>query len=214
MKKKLLRRFSEGLELRQVDGEDPVVSGYVVKYDDVADFGDGYTERIAPGAYNLEKRIHLDVQHDRSKLISAYPAEMQFRDDSTGLYVEANIIETRDGLDAIMLVERRALVGFSTEFWTISDEYDKRARTVTEADLFGVGLVSYPAYDQSQAMLRDRISAYYEASGDDWAPEYREIEMRSKHLCFSQRAFNQFTETQEPTPPQPQERSRSYLFFG
>lgn len=166
-KLKLERRFMQGLEFRQAEAGEgegssslASVSGYLVKYDDVAEFERGYSEKIQEKAFQLEDRIHLDVQHSQSKLLSSYPNLMSFEERDDGLYMAAQIVDTQEGRDAIRLMDAGVLIGFSSEFYTLSDYYEERQRIITSAKLFGVGLVSYPAYTESQAMMRSRVAAH------------------------------------------------------
>jgi HK97 family phage prohead protease len=80
------------------------------------------------------------------------------RDD--GLYVEAQLSKTSTNDDLIELINDGAIDGMSIRFSVIRDEWDDEdenalpMRTITEAALFEVGPVVWPAYEATSVGIR------------------------------------------------------------
>ncbi|MFC0410981.1 HK97 family phage prohead protease, partial [Roseomonas elaeocarpi] len=84
-------------------------------------------------------------QHDQRQPIGVYTA---MREDERGLYVEGKLaLKTRQGAEAHELLQMKAISGLSIGFITVKSERDERSgvRTVKQADLWEVSLVTFPA---------------------------------------------------------------------
>lgn len=147
-------RYAPGLKLRARGDGSRYVEGYVVRYDDVYEL-DGLRERIAPGAFHWDGRIDLNLMHEHARVVGAYPNTVELNDTDVGLEISARVLDTTEGRDLVTYVENGVLIGFSSEFYPESTARDGNDVIVERAELFGVGLVSNPAYPKSTASIRD-----------------------------------------------------------
>ena len=136
-------------EFRAVEGR--TIHGTVVAYGDVAQTRMG-RETFAPGAFgdaaSLDTILHM--QHERARPIARTGGGgLVLTDSPERLEIAAEMPNTRDGDDALELVNRGVLRGFSSEFHAKGERYDGTTRIITAATLPGVGLVDSPQYRQS-----------------------------------------------------------------
>lgn len=156
--------YTPGIHLRQDDDGQHRVEGYVVRYGDRATLFDEYTEQISRGAFEMGKRVPLNVMHESSKIIGSYPGTVELEDRAEGLAIRARMPETQEARDAITLLREGVLNGFSSEFWPEEQDRTGNHIIVKRAKLLGVGLVNDPAYPRSTATLRSRSTAELKSS--------------------------------------------------
>ena len=154
------RRYAP-LELR-ADGRG--LSGVVMPYAAVAALPWG-CERFEAGAFGDVSAIDcvLNVQHDRARPIARSQGGGLILDDSTtALTMRAELLDTRDGADAMLNVKGKILRGLSVEFMATRERMVGDLRIVEGAELRGIGLVDRPTYDMATVAARaalDRMSA-------------------------------------------------------
>lgn len=168
----LARAENDGLEIRTIckpvkvelrdDGTVGSIYGYPIVYNKDSE-GMGFIERIAPGAAkNALKRSDIRAlkNHDASLIFGRQGVNMAFKDDKEGLRYEATSIDTRNFREVAEEVRLKLLTGQSFGFTIKSDEWadldtDHPTRTITEIDqIFDVGPVTYPAYQDTTVALR------------------------------------------------------------
>lgn len=160
------------LELRDDGG--PVIRGISPPWNSPSvDLG-GFTEQFAPSAFDRvlgrsknDPRGRVDVvglfNHDENLVLS------RTTNDSLGLSKEAsglgwemrNLPDTQTARDVVSMLRAGLLYGASFGFivaergqhWT-EDTKGNPVRTITDADLFDVSVVTWPAYPASSAGLR------------------------------------------------------------
>lgn len=137
-------------EFRAVEGR--TVHGVGITYGDIAKRPGGVKEVIMPGAFGdvaaLDNILH--VQHTRDRpLARTQGGGLILSDSPERLEIAAEMPPTKDGDDALTLVERKILRGFSAEFYNRSDRYQGDTRIIEKALLTGWGLVDIPSYPQS-----------------------------------------------------------------
>ena len=160
------------LELRDDGG--PVIRGISPPWNSPSvDLG-GFTEQFAPSAFDRvlnrsrnDPRGRVDVvglfNHDDNLVLS------RTTNNSLGLSKEAsglgwemrNLPDTQTARDVVSLLRAGLLYGASFGFivsdkgqhWT-EDTKGNPVRTITDADLFDVSVVTWPAYPASSAGLR------------------------------------------------------------
>lgn len=133
-------------EFRELDNGN--LLGTAIRYGDIATIRD-WSETFAPGSIQAEDVI-ANVQHDRNRLIARTGGGgLDLRHSDDGLDVELAFLPTREAQDARELVKRAVLRGLSVEFRAIKDSWKGRHRTILEAVVTGVALVTKPAYAQS-----------------------------------------------------------------
>ena len=137
-------------EFREVDGR--IIYGNALVYGDVAERPGGVKEMFMPGAFgdvsSLDTILHF--QHSRDRPIARTGGGgLLLTDSPEQLEVAAEMPETQDGNDALLLAQKGILRGFSTEFHARRERYQGDTRIIETAALPGLGLVDSPAYPQS-----------------------------------------------------------------
>lgn len=128
----------------------------------------GFWEQIAPGAFRKsigEADVRFLVNHDPSLLLARNRSgTLALAEDATGLAVDATL-DTRQSYagDLVVGLERGDVSQMSFAFepvaWRSEDADDgKRLFTLTEVRLWDVSVVTYPAYEDTDAALRVRSS--------------------------------------------------------
>lgn len=154
------RALIDAAELR-ANLDNQTITGLAVRYGEVALIAGQFKERIDPGAFGDIGDVVLNVQHDRARPIARTDGGgLELRDSKANLRVDATPVETREGKDALLMVEHRVLRGFSVEFIAKRDDYVRDVRIIREARLVAIGLVDRPAYGDSVAAVAKRLHAY------------------------------------------------------
>lgn len=172
-----------------------------------ANNGRPFTERIAPGAFarSLEKPgdIMAFAGHTDDPLASLARAGagLTFSDTADGLQWEALVPDTTACRDLLNLIESGVIKGASFEFairGADGERWEKRdgrdIRTITDAQLFAVNPVAWPAYEDSALTVamrsRSERGVYAYAYNDAYeAPitdrSYAEQYLADEMACFS-----------------------------
>lgn len=140
------RRFVEF----RADGD--ALTGVVVRYGDVAEFGD-WRERFEPRSLEYDDVV-ANLQHDRGRPVARIGAGLTLADSEAAL--EARIVppDTTYGREARELVAAGILRGLSMEFRSLDERMEGRTRVVTRAELVGIGIVDRAAYRASEIAAR------------------------------------------------------------
>ena len=145
-----------------------------MRYGDIATLPWG-TEEFAPGAFADINKAELwaNRMHQRTQPVAnTLENSLRFNDSRTELTTEIDLPDTTAGRDVEVEVKQGLLRGLSIEFRTVKDElnYDTGHRKVTQAQLFGWGVVDRPAYPRSKVDRWDEYLEYAErraAYGDE-----------------------------------------------
>lgn len=173
----LERRYlpaAEGNALELRDDGGPVIRGISPPWNSPsADVG-GFTEVFAPSAFDRilnrsknDPRGRVDVvglfNHDESLLLSRTTNNsLTLSKETTGLgYEMRNLPDTQTARDVVSMLRAGLLYGSSFAFivaergqhWT-EDTKGNPVRTITDADLVDISVVTWPAYPASSAGLR------------------------------------------------------------
>ena len=151
----LTRAFPGDLEVRS--GGRTVV-GLAVPWDTptrVSDGGPSYLEAFARGAFartiaERGDRVKFLALHDTRRMPLGRVTLM--REDAAGLYIEARVSATRDGDEALTLIQDGALDGLSIGFRPMRQDKRQGVTVRTEAALREVSAVSMPAYDDARIL--------------------------------------------------------------
>ena len=141
---------------------DRIVSGTAIRYGDIAKFPWGGKEKFAPGAFGsvTSKDIIINVQHDRGCPVArSGGGGLELSDDGNELHVRAEMVETTDGNDALALVRKKILRGFSVEFLPLETRKEDGITVIEKADLRNIAIVDRPAYKGSRLTARAEGSA-------------------------------------------------------
>lgn len=151
------------VELRVSDDKAPKLVGYAAKYDKWADLG-YFREKISAGAFD-EALTGSDVRclknHDSNLILGRTSAEtLSIESDSVGLRFEVLLPDTTVGRDVAEEVRRKDITGCSFAFTISEDIWAKKddgtmERTITQIkDLFDIGPVVFPAYQDTTVSAR------------------------------------------------------------
>lgn len=173
----LERRYlpaAEGNAIELRDDGGPVIRGISPPWNSSSvDLG-GFTEQFAPSAFDRvlnrsknDPRGRVDVvglfNHDENLVLSRTTNNsLGLSKEATGLgYEMRNLPDTQTARDVVSLLRAGLLYGASFGFivadkgqhWT-EDTKGNPVRTITDADLFDISVVTWPAFPASQAGLR------------------------------------------------------------
>lgn len=126
-----------------------------------------FVERIAPGAFkrSLGQRTPvLQFDHGQHPLIGSLPIGVirSIREDSHGLKVRARLSDNWLVEPVRDAIRDGAITGMSFRFRVLRDSWKKRGdqnvRTIQEVELYEVGPVVFPAYEQTTVGVRSRAA--------------------------------------------------------
>ena len=153
------------VEQRNDDDKDTLLfTGYASVFNKgygVRDQRGQYTETIKPGAFkktlNEQDDVRFLVNHDGIPLARTSSGTLELEEDDYGLFVRAELDQSNPTVAEIASAMKRGdLNEMSFAFAAIRDDFDAREenREVTEARLFDVSVVTYPANPWAGAKLR------------------------------------------------------------
>ena len=161
-KSKEYRNFT--VEYR-VAPETRVASGYAAVFNVPTDLG-RFREQIADGAFTRAIAAKQDVRallnHNPDNVLGRTKSDtLTLSQDSRGLKFDISMPDTNLGRDVHTLVQRgdidQCSFGFIVQDETVTYDADGRAlRTIRDADLFDVSIVTYPAYESTSVEARSR----------------------------------------------------------
>jgi HK97 family phage prohead protease len=161
----------------------------------------GFYEQVAPGTFTKtiqEADVRFLIDHDPSLLLARTKSGTLRRltEDKSGLSVDADLAPTSYGRDLAILLERGDVSQMSFGFQVVKDDWtveqvetkdgnsvDVEVRTIREAKLFDVSVVTFPAYEGTDAQLRSMTSAVARKKDPD--PFGRRREMLARALSVS-----------------------------
>ena len=144
-RKEIEVRYSP-LEFR-AEGGRTFVEAPVVRYNEFADVAGAFRERIMPGAFApLSDEIRANLQHQRNVPLArnVEGGGLTLVDGPESLRASLELPDTAAGRDAVTLLRRKVLTGFSVEMRRVVDDWDGNDRTIRSATLAGIGLVDRP----------------------------------------------------------------------
>lgn len=152
------------LELRAIDdsADGWTVRGYAAVFDSASE-PLPWIEYVKRGAFKKTisdgADVRLLIDHEGVPLARTKSGTLVLREDDKGLFIEANLDPANP--DAIRLrsaLMRGDMSQMSFAFETIKDSWntDRTVRELREVRLFDVSVVTYPAYEQTSAEIRNR----------------------------------------------------------
>ena len=156
-----VRTTSQALEVR-ADDDEIRVAGYAAVFDQDTTIGGQFVERIAKGAFTdaigRDDVVFL-VNHDGLPLARTRSGTLTLREDEHGLYMETVLDGSDPDVRSIVpKIKRGDLDKMSFAFvptrqkWNDDDEMPRR--TIEEAELHDVSIVTTPAYSGTEIGLR------------------------------------------------------------
>lgn len=161
------RRFFSGeLELRDIEGNSPVLVGHAAVFNQEADIG-GFREMIAPGAFTRSIEERRDVvalfNHSPNLVLGRTSSgTCVISEDESGLAYEIQVPDTQVGRDVHTLVKRGDVRGSSFAFrvpkggdsWTRGENGQSDLRLIREVELHDVSPCTMPAYEGTSVIAR------------------------------------------------------------
>src|SRR5450631_521032 len=171
----------QDVELRKdASGATIGFAGHAAVFDQRTSIGNplswGFYEQIAPGAFTKtiqEADVRFLIDHDPSLLLARTKSgTLRLSEDKLGLAADADLAPTSYGRDLAVLLERGDVSQMSFGFQVVKDDWtveqvetndgnsvDVEVRTIREAKLFDVSVVTFPAYEGTDAQLRSMTAA-------------------------------------------------------
>jgi HK97 family phage prohead protease len=148
-----IKHMSCALRVKALGG-DGIFTGYASVFGEL----DQQNEIVAAGAFGrtLSKWRRQDRtpallwMHDPTQPIGIWQS---IREDSNGLMVEGRLaLRTQKGGEAYELLKLGALTGLSIGYRVVSSQIDakRKARILTDVDLFEISLVTFPANEAAR----------------------------------------------------------------
>lgn len=149
----------------------PIIEGHAAVYDAIYEDWWGFTEEIAPGAFDdvLDQDVRCLANHDINHLLGRTTSgTLTIKLDDTGLF-QRTLINQKDtnAMNWYYRIERRDLTGQSFAFTVASEKWDEEEgkmphRTILKIGrLFDVGPVTYPAYEVTNIEAAKRSLAEF-----------------------------------------------------
>jgi len=173
---KITRYFD--VELRATDENDKQqCGGHAVVFNSKTDLG-WFTEEIDPHAFDNAdmSNVYMLFNHDQNKVLAGTQNNsLRLKIDSRGLFQESDIVDTTEGKDIFKLVKQNLITKMSFGFtidrdggeeWISGEDKDHRIIKKVKK-LFDVSLVTYPAYESTNAFAR--------SDSDELAQEHKAL---------------------------------------
>ena len=163
---KEIRTLDSGVEIR-ADEDGIKVSGYAAVFDEETNIGGQFMEKIARGAF-VEAVERDDVvfliNHEGLPLARTRSGTLTLREDERGLYMESDLDENDPDVRVLVpKMKRGDLDKMSFAFIPTRQKWDDEEkmprRTITQAELYDVSIVTTPAYDGTSIGLRSALDS-------------------------------------------------------
>lgn len=156
--------LSDDIESRAGEGGAVNFRGHAAVFNQWANIAGMFRERISPGAFAKtigEADIRFLMNHDPQYVLARSKAgvgTLRLSEDKRGLLTEASMAPTTYAADLAVLLDRGDVSQMSFAFRATREEWDDTKkmpeRTVVEAQVADVSVVTYPAYEGTDASLR------------------------------------------------------------
>lgn len=186
-----IRSAGNPAEIRS-EGDTVKVAGYAAVFGQETNIGGMFTEVIARGAFKdavgRDDVVFL-INHDGLPLARTRSGTLTLREDDHGLYIETEL-DTRDPdvSSIIYKMQRGDLDKMSFAFYPTKQEWDESGdmpkRTIKEASLYDVSIVTTPAYDGTEIGLRSLNDFRADQRKKNFNAAQRRIALKKKHLAL------------------------------
>lgn len=165
-----------------------VLEGYAALFDEETDLG-AFREVIARGAFDdvLNDDVRLLLDHEPPPLARTTNGTLQLSVDDKGLKYRAELVDTQAARDLYAMVKRGDINQSSFAFTIAEQEFDSNSelRTVTKvARLFDVAPVTYPAYEQTTVVARNKTEKEAQPSGHVVGQSTTTLQHKRQHMNF------------------------------
>lgn len=163
------------------------VSGYAAVFNEAADIGGMFREIIAPGAFTAaisRDDVVFLVNHDGLPLARTRSGTLKLSQDARGLKIETELDAEDPDVRAIVgKMKRGDLDKMSFAFRATKQAWDEGqdppVRTIIEAELFDVSIVTQPAYDGTSIALRSLDDARKETKRKNFNAAAHRLRMKT-----------------------------------
>lgn len=185
------RSMQAATDMQVLSDNDLRVSGYALKFDTISQDLGGFYETIPASAISKVdlSDVRLLINHDPNKVMARTKSgTMTLTKDDVGLYFEATLPNTVEGISIYESLKRMDIDGCSFEMDVVSDKWSRDPttnayiRTVKEiANIKEISIVTFPAYLSSEAGLAvaQRSLQHYQDYEKDLLTTQIEIELES-----------------------------------
>lgn len=170
----------QGVEIREVEGGGNEIHGYAAVFNQATRIWD-FDEMIAPGAFartlasNPDVRATIEHEGGLTTIGRTRNGTLQLAEDARGLRVVIRPPDTNAGRDALTLVREGYVDQMSFMFrpivqeWRYGEDDETPLRVLKDIDLDDgdVSIVTYPAYPQTSAEVRDKARSVRQAATAD-----------------------------------------------
>lgn len=155
-------RLGVPFEIRETEDGGIKVSGYAAVFGERTDIGGWFTEEIAPGAFSdaigRDDVVFL-INHEGLPLARTRSGTLKLEEDKRGLRMETELDgDDPDVRSIVGKMKRGDLDKMSFAFIATRQEWDDTKepshRTILEAELRDVSIVTFPAYEGTDIGLR------------------------------------------------------------
>ena len=162
MSEKEIRARLDAFEVREEADEQIKVSGYAAVFGEETSIGGYFTEVIERGAFKDaigRDDVVFVINHEGLPLARTRSGTLRLTEDDHGLYMETELdASDPDVMSIVPKMKRGDLDKMSFAFIPTRQEWDESGdmprRTIQEAQLFDVSIVTTPAYDGTEIGLR------------------------------------------------------------
>lgn len=181
-------------EIRADDDGTIRVSGHAAVFNQEADIGGWFRELILPGAFS--EAIGRDdvvflVNHEGLPLARTRSGTLELAEDDIGLRMASDLDADDPDVKAIVpKMKRGDLDKMSFAFRVVKQEWDETddppLRTIIQADLFDVSIVTNPAYDGTDIGLRSLEAHRKDVRRKNFHAAQRRVRLKG-HLALKER---------------------------
>lgn len=159
---KEFRTLGQPVEIREADDGLIKVSGYAAVFNSETDIGGYYRERIEPGAFRdaigRDDVVFL-INHEGLPMARTRSGTLKLSEDERGLFMETELDPSDPEVQRIVPKMKRGDLdkmsfAFIPEVQEWDDSSDIPVRTIRQASLFDVSIVTFPAYNETEIGLR------------------------------------------------------------
>ncbi len=162
--------FTSPIEHRS-QGEEKIISGYFAVFNSVYEMCPGFSESIAPGAFDdtIGDDIRALINHDTTLVLGrTIIGTLRLKIDEKGLYGE--IVINNEDSDAVNLYNRvkrgdvnQCSIGFEIIEETVEQRPDGSCHwTIIKLKLYEVSVCTFPAYEETAVQARTKQKASLE----------------------------------------------------
>jgi HK97 family phage prohead protease len=156
------RTYKDDIEFRFDENEGTrTIEGYAAKFGKWSQDLGGFREIIDRGAFKKtlkEADIRILQNHDSNFVLGRNKSgTAELWEDKTGLRFKVNLPDTSYAKDLVEIMKRGDVTQCSFGFIPIKDEWrnDFSERVLKEVRLFDASIVTYPAYEDTEAQVRN-----------------------------------------------------------